>query len=384
MPATTYMRIDPRRDHSIRVPRPDQTVSLGVPNACSRCHTDRSAEWAAERVRGWYGHDPQGFQRFAETFAADEKDAPGADRSLATIAEDSTQPGIVRASALARLSARPGFAATGAATAALEDPDPEIRRAALTVLESLPPANRVDLAAPLLEDRVLAVRLAAVRALAPAATAVAAGVHAEAWRKAEAEYIATQRYNADRPESRMELGSFFAWTGRTAEAVTEYQTALKLAPQFVPAYVNLADLYRSRGSEAEAERTLREGLAVAPEDATLHHALGLSLARGGRTGEAVAELGRAAALAPDDARMAYAYAVALNSTGRGAEAIAALEKARLRHPNDRDILIALSTFNRDAGQLGEARRYAGLLFEANPNDPDARALLQSLGGPAGR
>jgi len=39
MPAKTYMTIDPRRDHSFRVPRPDLSVRLGTRNACTGCHT---------------------------------------------------------------------------------------------------------------------------------------------------------------------------------------------------------------------------------------------------------------------------------------------------------------------------------------------------------
>ncbi|HZN34016.1 MAG TPA: multiheme c-type cytochrome, partial [Pirellulaceae bacterium] len=38
MPQTTYMDVDPRRDHSFRVPRPDLSVTLGTPNACTGCH----------------------------------------------------------------------------------------------------------------------------------------------------------------------------------------------------------------------------------------------------------------------------------------------------------------------------------------------------------
>ena len=40
MPETTYMEVDPRRDHSLRVPRPDLSVELQTPNACTRCHLD--------------------------------------------------------------------------------------------------------------------------------------------------------------------------------------------------------------------------------------------------------------------------------------------------------------------------------------------------------
>ncbi|MGC4003762.1 MAG: cytochrome c3 family protein [Pirellulales bacterium] len=38
MPQTTYMVVHRRRDHSIRIPRPDLSVKLGVPNACNQCH----------------------------------------------------------------------------------------------------------------------------------------------------------------------------------------------------------------------------------------------------------------------------------------------------------------------------------------------------------
>ncbi len=40
MPATTYMSIDPRRDHSLRIPRPDLSLGAGTPNACTGCHLE--------------------------------------------------------------------------------------------------------------------------------------------------------------------------------------------------------------------------------------------------------------------------------------------------------------------------------------------------------
>ncbi len=54
MPTKTYMVVDARRDHSIRVPRPDLSVAIGTPNACTQCHTDRSAAWAASAVATWF------------------------------------------------------------------------------------------------------------------------------------------------------------------------------------------------------------------------------------------------------------------------------------------------------------------------------------------
>ena len=150
MPTTTYMVVDPRHDHSFRVPRPDLSVTLGVPNACTRCHADRPAAWAAKQVETWYGRAPRGYQRYAEAFGAAAAGAPGAGELLAAVARDGDQPAIARATAIARLGPGPG--GHDAARAGLKDADPLVRRAAATALESLEPARRVEPLAPLLDD----------------------------------------------------------------------------------------------------------------------------------------------------------------------------------------------------------------------------------------
>ena len=68
MPSKTYMEVDNRRDHSIRVPRPDLTVSIGTPNACTQCHADQTANWARTTHRGMvsaWPPDPAPFWRHA-------------------------------------------------------------------------------------------------------------------------------------------------------------------------------------------------------------------------------------------------------------------------------------------------------------------------------
>ena len=57
MPARTYMVVDPRRDHSFRVPRPDLSVALGTPNACTGCHRDRRPRGRPTQIVRWYGPD---------------------------------------------------------------------------------------------------------------------------------------------------------------------------------------------------------------------------------------------------------------------------------------------------------------------------------------
>lgn len=57
MPQRAYMGIDNRADHSIRIPRPDLSVKLDIPNACNSiaCHGDKTAEWSAKYMKEWYG-----------------------------------------------------------------------------------------------------------------------------------------------------------------------------------------------------------------------------------------------------------------------------------------------------------------------------------------
>ena len=98
MPTRTYMVVDPRHDHSLRIPRPDLSMKLGTPNACTRCHAGRPAEWAAKQVEAWYGHPPRGYQRYAEALAAAAAGGPGAAGLLEAVARAGDQPAIARAS----------------------------------------------------------------------------------------------------------------------------------------------------------------------------------------------------------------------------------------------------------------------------------------------
>lgn len=144
----------------------------------------------------------------------------------------------------------------------------------------------------------------------------------------------------------------------------------------VPAYANLADIYRALGADTEGEQTLKDGLKIAPESADLHHALGLLYTRGKRPDAALIELARAADLAPDNSRYGYVYA--LKETGHVNAALGALGAAYKHTPADRDVLLALVTMNRDAGNLDDTRSYAQALRLRYPDDPEIAALSHML------
>jgi len=382
MPARTYMVVDVRHDHSFRVPRPDLSVSLGTPNACTDCHTGRSPRWAADAVARWFPNGRSGKPHYAEALHAGRVGSPDAERRLVALAQDTREPAIVRASALALLGAGGGRTVAGAAQRGAADPDPLVRLGALAAGESLDAPVRLAAFAPLLHDPRLAVRIEAGRLLADVPPSLWQPGDRNALADALAEYRAAQVASAERPESHVNLGLLHVRLGELDAARAEYETALRLAPWFVPAHVNLADLDRAQGRDQEGVESLRRALALAPQAAEVHYALGLALVRTAQRDEALASLGRAAELAPEDPRYAFAWALALNGAGQSGRALQVLESARGRHPADRDLLLALATLSRDAGRGDAARRYARALVEADPEDANARALLAELEGGA--
>jgi predicted CXXCH cytochrome family protein len=378
MPTRTYMVVDRRHDHSIRVPRPDLSAKLGTPNACNDCHADKSSEWAAAAVERWHGADRKGFQKYAEAFDSAWTDKTNAARLLAAVAADRNTPAIARASALAGLGSHLSPSNVGLARQALSDPDPMVRIGALDMLENVPAAQIWPVVSPLLSDPSRGVRIRAVSLLAAVPTAGQPAADRERFERVAAELVAAQRLNADRPEARSALGSFYARRGLGADAENEYKAALRLSPQFAPGAINLADLYRQHGRDSEGESVLRATLATSPLDAGLHHALGLTLTRLKRPEDALVELRRAAELEPDRVRYAYVYAVGLHSYGRSADATTVLTESLARHPADPDTLMALVTFNRDAGNVGSALDYAEQLARIEPTNRNLADLIQEL------
>ncbi|RUP09923.1 MAG: tetratricopeptide repeat protein [Hyphomicrobium sp.] len=378
MPISTYMGIDGRRDHSIRIPRPDQSVLLGTPNACNQCHTDKSAKWAADAIKAWYPSAKPGFQDFAQAFDRGDWGAPGAQLSLMGIAKASTEAPIVRASAIARLGRFPSPQVLDFAAGSLKINDPQIRAAAVSVIAGADPETRRSLLAPLLRDETRLVRMDAARAIAGEAEQNLSPDDLASFEKALAEYVDAQLFNAERPESQTNLGTLYRDRGKPYDARAAFARAIEIDPTFVPAVIALAELTRGQHDESGAEAALRKSLERNPHSGGLWHALGLSLIRQQRISEAMDALAKAAELAPEDPRFSYVFGVALHDTGKPREAVEALKSALTHHPYDREILWAVATYEIEAGDYASALGRAELLNELEPDRADVTRLLAEL------
>ncbi len=357
MPPTDYMVVDPRHDHSMRIPRPDLSVTTGVPNACNNCHKDKDASWALNKTSEWYGESAAGFQKYTEAIHAARTGDSRAGESLATQIRDADTPDIARATSLSLLSSYLDQANAAVLQAGLKDENALVRLASVSALENLPAQIKVQWAYPLLSDEVRAVRIEAARILA----SIPLGELPEQQRKivdfATEEYAYSQTVNADRPEAQLNLGNFYVAKQQYDKAKAAYQKSMELDSSFIAAYINMADLYRLQKNDKDANAILKKAKQLSPDNADVYYSLGLSLIRQKKNDEAVSELKMAANLAQGNARYVYVYAVALNSTGDSAEAIKQLHAAHERFPADVDILSALVSFHRDAGNEFASETY---------------------------
>jgi predicted CXXCH cytochrome family protein len=354
MPPTSYMGVDPRHDHSLRIPRPDRSLALGTPNACNQCHTGKSVKWAADAFRRWGPSPKPGFQDFAEAFHAADAGLPDAARGLVTVVRDANQSGIARASAVAKL--RPYLSRTTLPVVAgsLADRDDQVRLAAVAALSAIDPGLRARFLAPLLKDPRRVIRIEAARALAGPGERHLDATDQPAFAAALNELFAAESFNADRPEAHVRLGDLHAARADRSAAEREYRLALARDPTHLATWSNLAALMQASDRADEATQLLRDGLRAKPGAAELQHALGLALIRAGDRKQALQLLGAAAQGAPANPRFAFVHAVARHDTGDLQGALRSLRAALKRHPHERDLAQALDDYRRESAAAQRA------------------------------
>ena len=375
MPETTYMVVDPRRDHSIRIPRPDLSHSTGAPNACVRCHEKQDNQWATTALASWLDTSGKELPRhYGEAFAAARAGKPGGDVELMRLVMNSASPALVRASALVQLPLSPEAILT--AQTQLSDASPLLRRAAIQRLEVLPMEQRLEDLWPLLNDPILSVRTEAARVLAgesslPTEKRATLDKVVSEYRTVLMEYEGTA-------SGQLNLGGLALDLGRSAEAEQAYQRALFLDPQNIGTRLNLADLYRRQKKDAAGELLLREANEIAPAAAGPWHALGLLLVREKRYEQALKMLKKAADLAPENTRYAYTYGVAANSLGDVASSLVALERVVQREPRNVDALSSLVDIYYRQGEVVKTLKHAEVLLQLTPENRQLQQLVAYL------
>jgi predicted CXXCH cytochrome family protein len=260
-----YMGIDGRRDHSFRVPRPDLSDETGAPNACTDCHNDKKAAWAAAELERRFPDSKHRGPHFSQVFAAARRDPTTQIDKLIELALDAKLPAIVRASALDLLRSAGPETATRAERL-LRHPDPLIRAAAIDLQTSMPMPERLRRLEPLLNDQTKLVRIAAARALIGVPRSLIKRSVGPALQAASTEWQKSLMAKADFPESHMAIGGSALALRNPRAALQAFGEAVRQDPQLIDAWIMLARIRLLLRDRDGARDVLKKGLVKNPEN----------------------------------------------------------------------------------------------------------------------
>ena len=372
MPGQYFMGVDFRRDHSMRIPRPDLSEKLGTPNACNQCHTDKTAAWAASYTEEWYDK-PNRFH-FGETMFMAARNDSTAVPLLFDIISDENSSALVKASATYYLNNFPNAETQKMNRELLFDKEALVRREAI---RNFIPADVEDLKSniiPLLDDPTLMVRMEATSQLSVLDFSTLDSLSARKLKNAIDEYIKTTAYSADFAASRHNLGNIYSNLGETEKAIDNYKEALRIDNQFFPAQVNLAMLFNRIGKNEEAESLLLDVVNEYPEMGDVYYSLGLLQAEMGDYDNSIISLRNAAVLIPEQSRIWFNLFKLLDFKNESAEAETAINKCLELEAGNTEFLYAKIEFLLKQKRTDDAVDVAKKVLEYYPNSPDKKDL----------
>ncbi len=376
MPGRNYMVIDYRPDHSFRIPRPDLSDEILVPNACNRCHIDKMNKWSDEWITKWYG--PGRKQHYGTIIDAGRNRRPDTLDDLIKLATDSLYPVNIRATALSLLNSYSREETARVYETSMIDDEALIRRTAIENMSFKDDREKARLASQLLYDPVKAVRIQAASVLAGEASKYLDSGQKILFKRVLNEFISSMEYSGDFSFARFNLGNLYSTLNENDRAIMNYEAAIKIDNLFFPAKVNLAMLYNQLSDKDSAEELLREVVRENPELYEISYSLALLLAEKNNLEEAALFLEKAAANMPESGRVHYNYGLLLQLLNRETEAEAELEKAVDLEPENMEFLYALLDYYYKRSNFDQARKIAETMLELDPGSMVAREFLDFM------
>ncbi|WP_104733874.1 tetratricopeptide repeat protein [Hanstruepera ponticola] len=304
MTGKTYMGNDFRRDHSFRVPRPDQSIMFNTPNACNNCHSDKSPAWASQKIKSWYGNERA--DHFSKYLLVSSKASLSSEEisQVNAFINNLDYPAIARATAIDNLDivTEDQYQTL---LSRLEDPSSLVRFNTLQKFDVAPPELRVEVASKRLSDTTKMVRVAAAQLLTGLDLNMLTTLNQSDLTKAQGELETMLRVNADFSTGRLQLGDYYNKKKQYNEAIYHYQIALKKDSLLIPVYSNLATTYSQIGNSQKALETLNLLIDKVPEMSRAYYLRGLIYFELNKPDNAIADLQYAVELNPDDTRSLY-------------------------------------------------------------------------------
>jgi tetratricopeptide (TPR) repeat protein len=207
------------------------------------------------------------------------------------------------------------------------------------------------------------------------------------WQDSETLWTHTVACTTGNFVARFALGNALGQKGNLDEAITQFQQALEIKPDYTDAQYNLGIVLLCKGRVDEAITQFQQVLQMTPDFAEACNNLGNALLQKGRVDEAITYLLKALQIKPDYAEAHYNLGNALSQKGRADEAITQYQEALQSKLDYADAHVSLGNLLMQKGRVDEAITQYQKELQSKPDNAKAEnnlgnALLQkgSVGG----
>ena len=180
-------------------------------------------------------------------------------------------------------------------------------------------------------------------------------------------------------QSHYNLGLAYYHTGKISKAITAYQTAIQLEPNFADAYGGLGVIHWRTGDLDAAIRHCQKAIKIAPENIEFHQNLTQIYWQKGMHDRAAIGYRIILELNPSDENALHHLGIILLSKQEYAEAVSCFQKVLQRNPNNALTHGALGTAYYKLGEENLAIHEFQEVLRLDPQNPNAREMLKRLG-----
>ena len=377
MPGKLYMGNDLRYDHSLRVPRPDLSVKYGTPNACNNCHTNKPAKWAAEAVTKWYG--PTRKYHFSEDLIPGSMLDENSEAHLVKLVGDTAVPNIIKATALTYLGSIPTQNSLKTLIMSLAGNDAQTRYRAVRSLADFQPDSWLYAVAPLLSDKVRAIRIAAADLFITIPIQEIPAQFSNAFSLARNELQNYLAYQADFSVGNLMIADHYLKLMDYYNAEKFYLRGLKKDSLMNYARLNLSTTYNLLGKNDKALEVLLTAAKIDPKNDRIFYNLALLYNEMNDKPAAEKSFAKAVELKTKNPRVYYNYGLLLNESKKFKEAEIVLQKGLIINPADPEMYYALILVYIQMNDISKARQTGIKLKQLAPGNPDYQQLFKNLG-----
>ena len=351
MTGKNYMGNDFRRDHSFRVPRPDQSAKYDTPNACNGCHADKSNEWAASYIKKWYGSKRRDHFSDGMILSSQQNLSQNQRNDLDKYINNLQYPAIARATAISNLNYTTNEQ-LGALLISLQDSSALVRYHALMKFRVLPMQDRMSIVLKHVNDTTKLVRIGAAQLAIGFDENNLNDIEKASLIKSRNELETMMYGNADFSTGRMQLGDYFLQNNDINTAIKHYKMALQKDSLLFPVYSNLATAYSMNKDNRKAMKIMETWMKLEPTSGRPYYLRALLNFELKENDKAVADLRKALKINPNDTRSMYNLATYYYQGGKDLKQSEKFIKSALKiDPENQDYKYLLALTYRDQGKF---------------------------------